>query len=1216
MTDDDGGSTTRQQQQDMNKRPQAANSFLPEPFPTVSSSNSTRHWHDAFGTDDAGVDYGPPNAFEEDDDDDDDDDDDEDDDDFNGSGDIDEGESYPTVTDANCIDSNTPANNFNSSITIEELEEEVDLHAQTLESISTKLQNLDEEILQEEEISSSLRNDIQLLNQRKLLLKKRKEKSRKLIEELEGSLQKCIERLGIIGGGQDYNIEYEYDEYYSEIIEEEECDGIPGELPPTIDTDDGDGDASFSDIDVNGNQGKVACDEHDSTSQQINVQDPIPLSSEHEIRGKITWPSSELVHRIHLAAEELPVDFPTWRTNALSNSLLRGIDTEKLLVDVMNVAALENLVKREEWLQSSEGKSRASTAESRGGWVNEADVWGTCLDVYTHVDWRSVFAGFRRVNNSMDTDHEVDGSSTSNYSSGLDPNVTICPYELGGTCADNQCSYQHLGRVDVRKRKASLRGGGMRGVFIQYSNFPKLKLPRPVTRDDFMSWLETANVSEVDVTSSSYAGTHSMTNGSKRNADEGLRDSTDAEGKNETQRYYSLEGVDQHYSKELDARSQPYQNEPPSRNDEVCSDLEFIALPSTISERAETDNNDNNASYGRNSAIFNGGFWWQRIPSFPSLSYDDYTGALDYMLLVFGFERDRSHGNDSTIHSLRYIIPSIPSGCRTWNIIHLSRLIDLSRVLVHMGRDSLALSMMSDYCQSRPHDTFSKLVEYASGSIKSLLVGRCASSIFEVQVRLLIISEALHVSYEEAVSGDDTSDGVQQCIEKLIDQIKLSNWIDNTVETVPIPDGFETLLDAVRRSIPTSKYGYKADHDEWGSFINALRLMMEKHVMNISQMRVNEQLSILYQSTSLGKLLSQLMGAAARGQSFVPYLHIIEPVWSTLQPLRQAMSGCKRWLHPDTIVIVILGPLIFEWVASSMSPPRAYAMSRKSSLELDARAFADLASLDKCTTGIFNDLNRVRTHGKSRPALLELLVAPLFTLSATISIAQGSFEKANARLENLLVHDRSLNDKKRPTMYAFSEMIWSQLVQIRMLCPPSGDSLKYIGTKAVEFDKPSLSDTILMLHNDIASKICGYGIFLWGVSLRGDTHMNMTSPSFNRKHCDEWENVSTQIFAVHPDNRCTSGCDPSTVELHLPNPYPELIGARCKISIFPESALLLADRLISLNLENCALVSLPSSIGYQIASLRVSDSIKDIQLFRLLFLHKTSHHLSCCVEAA
>ena len=89
----------------------------------------------------------------------------------------------------------------------------------------------------EEDISSSLRNDIQLLNQRKLLLKKRKEKSCKLIEELEGTLQKCVEKLGIIGDGlgNDY-----YDDYCTEATlhfggedEVEDGDGIPGELPPT-----------------------------------------------------------------------------------------------------------------------------------------------------------------------------------------------------------------------------------------------------------------------------------------------------------------------------------------------------------------------------------------------------------------------------------------------------------------------------------------------------------------------------------------------------------------------------------------------------------------------------------------------------------------------------------------------------------------------------------------------------------------------------------------------------------------------------------------------------------------------------------------------------------------------------------------------------------------------------------------------------------------------
>ena len=33
----------------------------------------------------------------------------------------------------------------------------------------------------------------------------------------------------------------------------------------------------------------------------------------------------------------------------------------------------------------------------RGGWVDVADdVWGTTLDVYTHVGWRHLFACLRR----------------------------------------------------------------------------------------------------------------------------------------------------------------------------------------------------------------------------------------------------------------------------------------------------------------------------------------------------------------------------------------------------------------------------------------------------------------------------------------------------------------------------------------------------------------------------------------------------------------------------------------------------------------------------------------------------------------------------------------------------------------------------------------------------------------------------------------------------
>ncbi len=1193
-----------------------SNSFLPEPFPTASAANSTRHWHDAFGMDDAGVDYGPPNGYEEDDEDGDDDEEELRDDNENcaggdgGEGDGVEEESSRSagagalgyflnpIADEDLTGSNATANN--NIITIEELEEEVDLHARTLESISIKLQTLDEEIQKEEETSSSLRNDIQVLNQRKLQLKKRKEKSRKLIEELEGSLQKCVERLGIISSGDDDD-EYAHDDDYSD--DDDKNDGVPGEVPSAVDNDD---DTSFTSNDENRNQNNVECDHVDPVCQGTaeNLISSIP---DHEIRGKIAWPSSELVHNIHVAAEELPVDFPTWRTNALSMSLLKGIDSETILVNVMNVAALENLVKLEEQrLQSSE--TRSHHIERGGGWVNEADVWGTCLDVYTHVNWKSLFSGFRRVDNSICVEQEVEwqSSATSKLSTRIDPNITICPYELGGTCADGQCSYQHLRRINNRKQTASLRGG-LQGDCIRYNNFPKLKLPRLFTREDFIFVeREATSVNKRVVASPSHAVEHRVMNEGLGDRNAGPLNSCGVcrrqEEQIDSQRYYYSVIVDPKDSNEFrtncTAMNEPVafrgedierdlcedsdaRNVPHSGSDEGDFGLDFIALPTTI-ERTERYNDDDNYINDCNGVIFNGRFWWQQvgISLSPNVECSD---PFDYMLLSFGFARD---GNGNACHSLRYIVPQLSSESQLLRqdridvILHLSRLIDLSRVLVHMGRDSSALSAMNEYSQSRSHDTLNELVERASCSIKSLSVNRCALSVFEVQVNLLNISEALHFLY------DGTFDGGRLCSDELIDQMRLSSLIDDTVETVPIPGGFETLLVTVRLCIPSSNHGNIDGYDDWNSFIMALRSIMENLVMNLSQMGGDDQLTGLYQSTCIGKILSRLIGVAARSQSFVPFLHVIEPIWGSLQPLLQSISGCKKWLHPDIIVIVIIGPILFECVAYAIAPPRACARSQKLSLAFDARAFANVSSLDKCMIGILKELNRVGTHGDGR-LLHEILLSPLHALSTTICIAQGLIEKANARLEHLLIDDTFSKDKKRPTVYALSEMIWSQVVQLRMHCTQSDVSLNYVGALPGAFNNESLlPDAILTFHCEIASRIIRNGLRLWGVTLRGDTHMNIISPCFNREHCKEWEKVAAQIFIEHDQ----VDSELSTLEFHLPNPYSELIGVKSRIAVFPESLFLFANRLIALNVQNCALIRLPSSIGYQIANLQVSGS--------------------------
>ena len=80
-------------------------------------------------------------------------------------------------------------------ISVQELEEELGLHEATLESLTLKLQNFHDEIQREQQHSSLLRKDVQLLHQRKVIFRKRTDNNLKLVKDLEASLEKCLERL-------------------------------------------------------------------------------------------------------------------------------------------------------------------------------------------------------------------------------------------------------------------------------------------------------------------------------------------------------------------------------------------------------------------------------------------------------------------------------------------------------------------------------------------------------------------------------------------------------------------------------------------------------------------------------------------------------------------------------------------------------------------------------------------------------------------------------------------------------------------------------------------------------------------------------------------------------------------------------------------------------------------------------------------------------------
>ncbi len=175
----------------------------------------------------------------------------------------------------------------------------------------------------------------------------------------------------------------------------------------------------------------------------------------------------------------------------------------------------------------------------------------------------------------------------------------------------------------------------------------------------------------------------------------------------------------------------------------------------------------------------------------------------------------------------------------------------------------------------------------------------------------------------------------------------------------------------------------------------------------------------------------------------------------------------------------------------------------------NVRALANLSFLDTFIVVILKELNCFVSHGNGR--LIEPLLAPLHALSASICIALGLFDKAHGRIEGVLNKEGGLGNGKLPSIYALSEMMWSQLVQICMICPSS--SAPFNCSNSLGTLSPLLPNDILKFHHKIASQIAGNGIVLWGIKLCGDCHMNMVAPCIKAKHHSEWERAALQIFA-------------------------------------------------------------------------------------------------------
>lgn len=1235
----------------------SAASFLPEPFPKVNPAN---HYHDAYGDGDMGVDYGPPSGLELDDDDDDEEtvdemgitnddttnnnniqsNDDEQQSVMEPSGDESDESHGKVAAVSHHSNDNTIANDDNrthdnpvTTLSLQELQETVSLHETTLQSLHTKLQTLQNEIHHETTNTTTLRHDLRSLSVRKKLLKKKTEEKVRLVRELEGTLERCLERMrrellvvdvaaasagngavGVGGGGD------------ADVVDDTNGGHDGGEMISTTEALDAADLTTQPSIEMNG-QDVPTSDEEILTDLTTNHQStivynqvPLIFDKSMSITGHIVWPPASLVNQVQSEIDTLSCKFPTWRTDALSTPLLQRVDSATMLADIMNVAVLERLMEREELLKAS------ALPSAECGWVNEMMIWGSPLDVFAQVDWMHLIAGFRRF---VGGGH---GSAESTPNDDVyDPNAILCPYELGGTCADERCTYQHIHKQRRTQDVVEVARGESATRFLRYYNLPEPRLPPALTRGDFIACEEIEEGDEMQTTKTQnlqpnqpasrvpsrlylcptcatksfnmealqehmrQCSQTSMTiNGSEVSVTNVLlpRDTATSYGANNANESSSTFVTSRKDNK--------------TKRTEVEDNLDFILLPlvddvsshsGVIGGDVSVDGNTNDNSDRLDLA---NKFWWQ--PLMAETEKKKFGDTIVMVLAEFGFYQStrtsEEFENEETGHILQYSNTYVDKDISTdsESTLLIARAVDCSRICIHMGQDLLALTILSSV--SRGNLMFSSLISQTSEAIKAISSNRSSCAIFNCQVFLLAISEYFRARHIWLTSLTQSKSFPQPCpIDTLIP------LLDKT-KPAPSSCGHEKLKKHLMSRVPSkNRSSINADEDDaWEPFVRALQSQFEKYVLTpFSQMTTKDQLPFLLECVYMGRFLGDLVrDLSVEYSTFSPISHVLDPTLTIIQRLLQTTSmlhddmGCKGWFQADTIGIVLIGPVVFSSVAFAVAVPLGYAtkLEIKQGLpQIDSRQRLDVSSLEKFVIDVLKDFKRYRRQHEK--GLVEPFLSLLHSTVIAISVTLGSYDKAQMRLENVF-------NSENKSLHVLSETLWSQFVHLRMTCPSYDISL----------EEQTLPKEITKIHRRVSSRIISNGIVLRGLNLLGDLSISASCVAIS--HRTEWHNAVAKIVTRYTN--VEAGQTPSNVSFYLGT-----IGTaeNSGYATFPESLLLLGSSLVTLSMTDCGLNSLPLSFGLHLKCLVVSVLASDRVV--ICFLAKPSlcyvSVAECCVQS-
>ena len=449
----------------------------------------------------------------------------------------------------------------------------------------------------------------------------------------------------------------------------------------------------------------------------------------------------------------------------------------------------------------------------------------------------------------------------------------------------------------------------------------------------------------------------------------------------------------------------------------------------------------------------------------------------------------------------------------------------------------------------------------------------------------------------------------------------------------------------------------------------------------------------------LGLVLADCVAVFARnsahlGLGSIGHL-VLEPVWSEVRHNLSTRCGQSRnksslRIHRSSVdssnvrsnlpllAVALVGPAFLSSVSATLSIVLADFRESDNVSQLplpsnwDARSQGSLSELSRVLAKTVKQMqhlgsDRSRHHHLDHGMASSLLFVPLIALGASISTGMGLYVKAQLTLEaalcssfnsedhwipeNILDHDLMIG-RAQDCWLVYSELLWSQLLHLRMMFPAkeqsSGDITKLdIDTKKKGKGEKSISHSLSFSDESVdhllTRRVIEYGVNPQHISSLGDavlTHqilsghnfalndgkcvpekefstsneqaaptnirnicrtiveklfesgmMNTNNRIMDERSCEQ-NNCSAPFKEVKERTESTSTIMLNGISLHerdyFAAPHMNQISEPRTLSIFPLSILLLGETISCLHLRKCGLCSLPATLGKYLTNLKVS----------------------------